>query len=192
MRHMSGYERCRTTPRLSRRNSPRLASRVGSPPAKRAGTRWRVWAEGRSEPSQGSHDRVGEGGLCPRIGGCCRSCQSWSQSAGGFGEAEREGASVASGCGGEGAGPEVPEGGSERGRGGGWGAEGRSEPSQGSHDRVGEGGLRPPEPERGRGWEPSQGSHYYEILNRRTSSRSRREPPPSRNTNRMPLSPGPA
>jgi hypothetical protein len=35
-----------------------------------------------------------------------------------FGEAEREGASVASGCGGEGAGPEVPEGGSERGGGG--------------------------------------------------------------------------
>jgi len=49
------------------------------------------------------------------------------------GEAEREGASVASGCGGEGAGPEVPEGGSERGGGGGWGAEGRSEPFQGSH-----------------------------------------------------------
>jgi hypothetical protein len=36
----------------------------------------------------------------------------------GFGEAEREGASVASGCGGEGAGPEVPEGGSEGGGGG--------------------------------------------------------------------------
>ena len=49
------------------------------------------------------------------------------------GEAEREGASVASGCGGEGAGPEVPEGGSERGGGGGWGAEGRSEPFEGSH-----------------------------------------------------------
>jgi hypothetical protein len=47
----------------------------------------------------------------------------------GFGEAEREGASVASGCGGAGAGPEVPEGGSERGGGGGWGAEGQSEPS---------------------------------------------------------------
>ena len=31
------------------------------------------------------------------------------------GETERKGASVASGCGGEGAGPEVPEGGSERG-----------------------------------------------------------------------------
>jgi len=40
--------------------------------------------------------------------------------AGGFGEAEREGASEASGCGGEGAGPEVPEGGSE--------------PSEGSHE----------------------------------------------------------
>ena len=39
--------------------------------------------------------------------------------AGGYGEAEREGASAASGCGGEGAGPEVPEGGSERGGGGG-------------------------------------------------------------------------
>jgi SAM-dependent methyltransferase len=49
------------------------------------------------------------------------------------GEAEREGASEASGCGGEGAGPEVPAGGSERGGGGRWGAEGRSEPSQGSH-----------------------------------------------------------
>ena len=57
----------------------------------------------------------------------------------GFGEAEREGASVASGRGGEGAGPEVPEGGSERGGGGGWGTEGRSEPSQGSHVRGGEG-----------------------------------------------------
>ena len=45
------------------------------------------------------------------------------------GEAEREGASEASGCGGEGAGPEVPAGGSERGGGGRWGAEGRSEPS---------------------------------------------------------------
>jgi hypothetical protein len=52
------------------------------------------------------------------------------------GEAEREGASVASGWGGEGAGPEVPEGGSERGGGGGWGAEGRSEPFQGSHISV--------------------------------------------------------
>ena len=40
-----------------------------------------------------------------------------------------------------------------------FGAEGRSEPSQGSHDRVGEGGLSPAEPERGRGWEPCQGSH---------------------------------
>ena len=36
------------------------------------------------------------------------------------------------------------------------------EPSEGSHytHRVGEGGLRPPEPERGRVWEPSEGSHY--------------------------------
>jgi prepilin-type N-terminal cleavage/methylation domain-containing protein len=41
-----------------------------------------------------------------------------------------------------------------------WGAEGRSEPSQGSHDdRVGEGGLCPPQPERGRDWEPFEGSH---------------------------------
>jgi hypothetical protein len=78
---------------------------------------------------------------------------------GGHGEAEREGASAASGCGGEGAGPEVPEGGSERGGGGRWGAEGRSEPFQGSHDRVGVGGLCPPAPERGRVWEPFQGSH---------------------------------
>ena len=55
---------------------------------------------------------------------------------GGYGEAEREGASAASGCGGGGAGPEVPEGGSERGGGGGWGAEGRSEPFEGSHARC--------------------------------------------------------
>ena len=48
--------------------------------------------------------------------------------AGGFGEAEREGASVASGCGGEGAGPEVPEGGSERGGGGRGGPKGRANP----------------------------------------------------------------
>jgi hypothetical protein len=60
----------------------------------------------------------------------------------GYGEAEREGASVASGCGGEGAGPEVPEGGSERGGGGGWGAEGRSEPFEGSHIK-GPGQSRP-------------------------------------------------
>ncbi|MGA9656416.1 MAG: hypothetical protein WBV96_21140, partial [Polyangia bacterium] len=53
--------------------------------------------------------------------------------AGGVGEAEREGASAASGSGGEGAGPEVSEGGSERGGGGRWGAEGRSEPFEGSH-----------------------------------------------------------
>jgi len=33
-------------------------------------------------------------------------------------------------------------------------------PFQGSHDRVGEGGLCPPQPERGRVWEPSQGSHF--------------------------------
>ena len=30
---------------------------------------------------------------------------------------------------------------------------------KGSHDRVGEGGLCPPEPERGRVWEPFEGSH---------------------------------
>ena len=33
------------------------------------------------------------------------------------------------------------------------------EPFEGSHDRVGEGGLCPPEPERGRAWEPFEGSH---------------------------------
>jgi hypothetical protein len=105
-----------------------------------------------SRPAQGSPDRVGEGGLSLP-----------EPERGRDGETEREGASVASGCGGEGAGPEVPEGGSERGGGGGWGAEGRSEPSQGSHDRVGEGGLCPPEPERGRVWEPSQGSHNNDM-----------------------------
>jgi len=36
-----------------------------------------------------------------------------------------------------------------------------SSPARGSHDRVGEGGLCPPEPKRGRGWEPSQGSHNH-------------------------------
>jgi len=51
--------------------------------------------------------------------------------AGGHGEAEREGASVASGCGGEGAGPEVPEGGSERGGGGRWGPTGGGNPPRG-------------------------------------------------------------
>jgi hypothetical protein len=48
--------------------------------------------------------------------------------AGGFGEAEREGASAASGCGGEGAGPEVPEGGSERGVVAGGGPKGKANP----------------------------------------------------------------
>jgi hypothetical protein len=48
--------------------------------------------------------------------------------AGGFGEAEREGASEASGCGGEGAGPEVPEGGSERGEVAGGGPKGEANP----------------------------------------------------------------
>jgi glycine dehydrogenase len=43
-------------------------------------------------------------------------------------EAERKGASVARGCGGEGADPEVPEGGSERGGGGGWGPKGGASP----------------------------------------------------------------
>ena len=46
----------------------------------------------------------------------------------GFGEVEREGASVASGCGGEGAGPEVPEGGSERGVVAGGGPKGEANP----------------------------------------------------------------
>ncbi len=36
--------------------------------------------------------------------------------------------------------------------------------SQGSHDRVGGAGLCPAEPERGRVWEPSQGSHTYGPL----------------------------
>jgi hypothetical protein len=48
--------------------------------------------------------------------------------AGGNGEAEREGASAASGCGGEGAGPEVPEGGSERGVVAGGGPKGGANP----------------------------------------------------------------
>jgi hypothetical protein len=41
------------------------------------------------------------------------------------------------------------------------------EPSQGSHvnDGVGSGGLSPPEPERGRAWEPSQGSHLIDWEN---------------------------
>jgi len=55
----------------------------------------------RPDAASGS-DRVGAVELC-----------SPKPVAGGFGEAEREGASVASGCGGEGAGLEVPEGGSE-------------------------------------------------------------------------------
>ena len=37
------------------------------------------------------------------------------------------------------------------------------EPFDGSHDRVGAGGLCPPEPERGRVWEPSQGSHDCDV-----------------------------
>ena len=48
--------------------------------------------------------------------------------AGGFGEAEREGASEASGVGGEGVGPEVPEGGGEGVAGWEAGAEGEANP----------------------------------------------------------------
>jgi hypothetical protein len=37
-------------------------------------------------------------------------------------------------------------------------------PDAGSSNRVGEGGLSPPEPERGRAWEPSQGSHLNDRV----------------------------
>jgi len=90
---------------------PRSISRVGSPPAL---------------PPTGTSGRTARPAHPARF---ARALDGGAPSR----EAEREGASVASGCGGEGAGPEVPVGGSERGGGGGWGTAGRSEPSQGSH-----------------------------------------------------------
>jgi RimJ/RimL family protein N-acetyltransferase len=65
---------------------------------------------------------------CPPRALRARPCRRRRTIAGGDGEAERGGASAASGCGGEGAGPEVPEGGSERGGGGGWGPKGGANP----------------------------------------------------------------
>ena len=72
-------------------------------------------------PEQSRLVAWGAGELCSRPAGL-------RTIAGGFGEAEREGASVASGCGGEGAGPEVPEGGSERGVVAGGGPKGEANP----------------------------------------------------------------
>jgi SAM-dependent methyltransferase len=93
------------------------ASRVGSLPTPPAG------ASGRTAIPPAPRASRAPSSPAPRV----------AHHRGRDGEAEREGASEASGCGGEGAGPEVPAGGSERGGGGRWGAEGRSEPFEGSH-----------------------------------------------------------
>ena len=59
-------------------------------------------------------------------------------------------------------------------------------PSAPARGRVGEGGLCPPEPERGRVWEPSEGSHLAPTPPSPRSNRGpgpgrrRRTPPPAR------------
>jgi len=86
---------------------------------------------------------------------------------GGVGEAEREGASAASGCGGEVQVPKSPKG-KRTGGGGGWGAEGRSGPFEGPHDnnRVGSRGRTPKNPALGRARPWSGGSSFLPLLSR--------------------------
>ena len=100
-------------------------------------------------------------------------------------EASGEGASAASGGGGWRAGPEAPVVGGGRGRGlgeaarsagagvGGVGAECAANPPRVPiTDRVGGAGLCPAEPERGRVWVPSQGSHYDRLFQSTMASRT--------------------